>query len=396
VAEVIPTADSPERWRQVRAVLTANRPQLSHIAAGLYPDLPRVGSTDLLCHPGFLPDAPLALGDLPLRWQDHGPDPVFDPSGPASAHVRPVRPDGGRYASYADTVGALDRPQLFENRPCYRLLGANLGASLSADLTGPAGQRGLRLTGTSYFSGMELGHAAGHELAAAWDERTRELTLENLPLRALAGDPCAFERRLSLVAVTTLTLRRSAGGEASFILHWRDPAKVNHAGGMYQVMPVGLFQPATNAPAAVAHDLSVWRCMAREFSEEFLGTSEDYETAGGLIDYDRWPFCRRLSQAQDAGRLIVRCLGIGVDPVTFATDILTVAVFDDTEFDATFARLVALNAEGRVVAGGQAKGIPFTQDTVARLTGGGDRPMQASGSALLQLAWQHRKHLLSG
>ena len=382
-------ADSPQRWRQVRAVLTANRARLSRVAAGLYPGLPRVGSADLLCHPRFLPGEPLALGDLPLLWQDRGPDPVIDPSGPASAHVRPVRPDGGRYASYADTVGALDRPQLFENRPCYRLLSANL----SADLAGPAGQRGLRLTGTSYFGGMELGHAVGHELAAAWDQRRGELTLDDLPLRALAGDPREFERRLSLVAVTTLTLRRTAGGEASFILHWRDPAKVNHAGGMYQVMPVGLFQPATSAPAAVAHDLSVWRCMAREFSEEFLGTSEEYETTGGLLDYDRWPFFSRLSQAQDAGRLIVRCLGIGVDPVTFATDILTVAVFDDTEFDAAFAQLVALNAEGRVVAGGEAKGIPFTGETITRLTGDGDRPMQPSGSALLQLAWQHRKHL---
>jgi hypothetical protein len=388
VPEATLTADSPERWRQVRAVLTANRRQLSHIAAGLYPDLPRAGSTDLLCHPGFLPAAPLTLGELSLAWQEQGPEPVIDPSGPASAHVRPTRPDGSRYASYADTVGALDRPKLFEDRPCYRLLGADL---TGADLTG---QRGLRLTGTSYFRGMELGHAAGHELAAAWDGQQAGVSLDDLPLRRLAGNPCAFGRRLALVAVTTLTLRRTAGGEASFVLHWRDPAKVNHAGGMYQVMPVGLFQPATSAPAAVAHDLSVWRCMAREFSEEFLGTSEDYETSDGLLDYDRWPFYQRLAQAQDAGRLTVRCLGVGVDPVTFATDILTVAVFDDTEFDAVFGDMVALNAEGRVVAGGEAKGIPFTADTVTRLAGGAGEPVQASGCALLQLAWQHRKHLL--
>jgi hypothetical protein len=372
--------DSAERWRQVRAVLTANRPELSRIAAGLYPDLARVAGTDLLTREEWLPAAPLDLDDLPLTWVDQAPRPV-DTGGEASAHVRPARPSGGRYPSYADAVGALDRPSLFENRPCYRVLGASL-----------IGRRELRLSLTSYFAGMDLGHSVGHELAAAWDESPADVSLARLPLRRLAGDPCALERRLALCAVTTLTLRRPARGEASFVLHWRDPAKVNHAGGLYQVMPVGLFQPATGAAAAVPHDLSLWKCMTREFSEEFLGTSEDYQTTGGLLDYDRWPFYQRLSGARRAGRLSVHCLGVGVDPVTFAGDVLTVAVFDAAEFDATFGRLVALNAEGRVITG-DAEGIPFTEDTVTRLAGGAE-PMQASGTALLRLAWQHRRHLL--
>ena len=376
-------ADSPERWRQVRAGLTANRQELSRLAARLYPDLPRVGSTDLLTRAEWLPDAPLGLDDVPLTWVERPPAPAFDASGPASAHVRPIGEEGRRYASYADAVGDLDRPSLFENRPSYRLLGA--------DLTGP---RELQLTQTSYFAGMELGHSVAHELAAAWAESGDGVTLAGLPLRALAGDPCALDRRLALCAVTTLTLRRATGGQASFVLHWRDPAKVNHAGGMYQVMPVGLFQPATSAAAAVLPDLDLWKCMAREFSEEFLGTSEEYQTADGVLDYGHWPFYQRLTRARQAGRLAVYCLGAGTDPVTFATDILTVAVFDAAEFDAAFGGLVTLNAEGRVITGGHAEGIPFTADTVTRLAGGGE-PMQASGAALLQLAWQHRRHLLS-
>jgi hypothetical protein len=211
--------DSPERWRQVRAVLTANRRELSRLPAGLYPDLPRAGSTDLLTRPDWLPDVPIGLDDLPLTWVDQPPAPAHDISGPVSAHVRPARAAGGQYATYADAVGGLDRPALFENRPCYRLLGAAL-----------AGPRGLRLTRTSYFQGMELGHAVAHELAAAWAESAAGVSLASLPLRNLAGDPCALDRRLALVAVTTLTLRRAAGGQASFVLHWRDPAKVNHAG----------------------------------------------------------------------------------------------------------------------------------------------------------------------
>ncbi len=177
------------------------------------------------------------------------------------------------------------------------------------------------------------------------------------------------------------------------MLHWRDPAKVNHGGGLYQVMPVGIFQPVTDAAAAIRHDLSLWKSMIREFSEEFLGTSEDYQTSGGLLDYEGWPFYRRLTAARDEGRLTLHCLGLGVDPLTFATDILAVAVFDAPLFDAEFARLVARNAEGRVITGDGPAGIPFTAETVARLTGGRER-LQAAGVAVLSRAWEQRARLL--
>jgi len=380
-------AESARRWRDVRAVLTANQHELGRVAARLYPGLARAGSADLLCREEWLPPAPLGLDDLPVTWDGGPPDDGGGPVPPtsrydgASAQVRPLRPDGGRYASYTDAVGALDRPALFENRPCYRLLDARLAA--------PAG---LRIGETSYFEGIDLGHGVAHELAAAWQRSGDAVRMTDLPLRALAGDPCALARRPALVAVTTLTLRRDAAGGASFVLHWRDPAKVNHGGGLYQVMPVGLFQPVTEA-AAARHDLSLWKSMAREFSEEFLGTPEDYQTSDGLLDYEGWPFYRRLTAARREGRLAVHCLGLGVDPLTFATDVLAVAVFDAPLFDAEFAGLVALNAEGRVITGDGPAGIPFTAETVARLTGGRE-PLQASGVAVLNLAWKHRTQLL--
>ena len=384
--------ESAERWRAVRGVLTTHRYELGRVAARLYPEVPRVASADLLCREEWVPAEPLRLDDLALHWDDAGPDQDGDPGNrdgvgtrryaEASRGVRPVRPGGERYGSYTEAVAALDRPELFENRPCYRLLDARL--------TTPAG---LRLGETSYFAGTDLGHAVAHELAAAWERAGDAVRMADLPLRSLAGDPCALPRREALIAVTTLTLRRDAAGAASFVLHWRDPAKVNHGGGLYQVMPVGLFQPVTDAAAAIRHDLSLWKSMAREFSEEFLGTPEDYQTSGGLLDYEGWPFYRRLTAARRGGRLRVYCLGLGVDPLTFATDVLAVAVFDAPLFDAEFARLVALNAEGRVVTSGGPAGIPFTAETVARLTGG-QEPLQASGAAVLGLAWEHRARLL--
>src|SRR5260370_14047502 len=88
-------ADSPERWRQVRAMLTSNRPELSPVAAGLYPGPLRVRSTDLLSRAEWLPDVPLSLDDLPLAWGEQPPSPALDLTGPVSGHVPPVR-EGGR------------------------------------------------------------------------------------------------------------------------------------------------------------------------------------------------------------------------------------------------------------------------------------------------------------
>jgi hypothetical protein len=375
-----PATDSPEHWRHVRGVLREHRHELSSVAARLYPDAPRVGSTKLLSRAQWIPDKPLPLDDLPLsRAADVLP--VTDGTGPESAHVRPCRA-ATRYPTYAEAVADLDRPALFENRMCYRLTEASL-----------VDRPRLGLAQVRYFDAVNVGHAVAHELAAAWEDSPTLSTMAGQPLRTLVGDPCDLPRRPGLLAVTTLTLRRAPGGEVSFLLHWRDPARVNHAGGLYQVMPVGVFQPIADTPAAIENDFSLWRCMARELSEELLDASEEYETRDGVLDYEGWPLYRRLTAARRAGKLTIHSLGVGVDPLTFATDILTVAVFDADVFDAAFDGLVTRNAEGRVITQPGSAGIPFDTATVARFSGG-QEPMQESGAALLQLAWQHRRHLL--
>ena len=306
--------------------------------------------------------------------------------------MRPLRADGSRYPGYADALAALDPPALFDNRPSYRLL--------AADLTGGAGHMDLSLG--RYFDGVNVGEALAHEFAGAWPDAPGLVTADSLPFRELIGDPCGLSRRSAMCAITTLTLRRTPAGDASFLLHWRDPAKVTHAGGLYQVMPVGIFQPADDNPASVRSDLSLWRSMAREFSEELLGTPEDYRDLGTPLDYGRWPFYRELAAAREAGKLAVSCVGLGVDPLTFAADILAVAVFDSDVFDRVFAGLVAANAEGRVIGPGApavpgtpgVPGVPFTGEAIRWLAGGA-ASMQAAGAAVLQLAWQHRSSLLS-
>ena len=390
-----------EHWRRIRRLLNEHRQELAAMAAGLYPDLPRVAGTDLLCWPGWLPATPLDLADLRLGWVSAPPPPAADGTGEAAAHVLPRSPAGQVYPTYAAAIEALDRPALFENRVCYRLLDAELGGAYQPrpdqSRPGPASPPRLRFGPARYFDAVNLGHAVAHELTGAWASSgtppdRADLDWAALPLRTSVGDPCALPRRSALTAVTTLTLRRAPGGAASFLLHWRDPARVNHAGGLYQVMPAGIFQPVSAARAAQRHDLSLWRCMTREFSEELLGGSEEYPTRAGRLDYGRWPFHRELAAAREAGTLRVSCLGLGVDPLTLATDILTVAVFEAGVFDRMFRGLVTENAEGRVVTEDGSAAIPFTQASVDRFTGGGE-PVQTAGAALLRLAWQHRDHL---
>lgn len=378
--------ETPAQWRRVRRLLNEHRTDLAAMAAGLYPGSPRVAGTDLLCWPQWLPATPLDLADVPLGWVSDPAPAVAEGTAGAAAHVLPRPVTGQAYRTYAAAIEAVDRPALFENRVCYRLL--------DADLAGPAspGRPGLRFGPSRYFDAVNLGGAVGHELTAAWAASGEAPPLADLPLRASVGDPCALPRRSALTAVTTLTLRRAQDGTASFLLHWRDPARVNHAGGLYQVMPAGIFQPVSAAPAAQRHDFSLWRCMTREFSEELLGGSEEYPTRAGRLDYGRWPFHRELAAARDAGTLRVTCLGLGVDPLTLATDILTVAVFEAAVFDRLFRGLVGENAEGRVVTQDGSASILFTQANVARFTGGGE-PVQTAGQALLRLAWQHREFL---
>ncbi len=217
-----PTVGSPERWRAVRLVLNQNRHQLTQAANQLYAGAAHVGTTTLLCREEWVPDRPLPLDQVALAWLTQPPAPAVTGTGDESAHVRPTEGDDRRYPAYADAIAALDPPALFENRPAYRLLAANLAQR--------AGRGRLDLASGRYFDGVNIGEALAHELADAWHDDLGSIAWRVLPFRELIGDPFDLARRVTIPAVTTLTIRRK-NGEASFLLHWRDPAKVTHAGG---------------------------------------------------------------------------------------------------------------------------------------------------------------------
>lgn len=388
-----PVRASQEEWRLVRRHLNQHRAELARMAARLYETDLLVDRAPLLTRPDWLPPQPVDLDQIDIEWID-GPQPQpIDGTEPQAQLLCPLRCPGQCYDRYTSAIRYLDPPALFENRPSYRLLGVSWPTP---------GHGQLRFGLANYFDKLDVCEAIGHELAAAWlhtsrqGRHTRTVPWHRLPFRALLDDPFDVARRAVIPAVTTLTLRRrKADGTAAFLLHWRDPGRVATAGGMYDVIPAGEFQPSSVAPWDLTNDLDLWRNVVRELSEELLGTPEHDGSRSAPIDYAAWPLFRALGRARAEGEFRPVCLGVGLDALTLAATILTAVVVDDEAFDEIFGDVVETNTEGVIVAIGTqrpAEGIPFTEENVTRLLT--SEPMAPPGAACLALAWQHRSALL--
>jgi hypothetical protein len=374
--------ESQREWLRVRAYLLEHRHDLAESAATLYTPGARVAGTPLLARPEWLAAAPVELASIELVLDPASSWRGLTGSEAVAEHVRPLRADGSRYPTYSAAVADLDSPAVFENRDTYRLLAAELSS----------GSGRMSFGSGRYFDSLDVGEACGHEYAA------HALVDSGLPLREAVGDPCNLAGRPANLAISTLTLRLDHHtGNATFLLHWRDPTKVGHAGGLYQVLPVGVFQPSGRAVWNQRNDFDLWRCMVREYAEEFLGQSEDHGSERAPIDYDAWPLAARLSEARDERLLRAFVLGVGTDPLTLAVDLLAVVVIEASVFDELFGDVVATNDEGRVLATfggeGRGRGVPFTREKIEQLAR--HEPVQAAAAALLVLAWNHRESLLT-
>jgi hypothetical protein len=379
-------AGDHRRWRSVRAHLNAHRGELTALAARLYPGSRTLPSTRLLVAPGWVPPAPIPLGDVTLRWCT--PPPAPDHVGTkafatASRAVRARRTATERFDSYAVTIAALDPPRIFDDRPSYRLLRAHTEVGAAA----------LEFTTGHYFDAVDVGEACAHELARTDLDGERVTGLSALPLREHIGDPTRLEHRPALLGVSVLTIRADAhGGEPAFLVHLRDARKVATGGGQFHVIPVGLFQPPPGRPAVADEHFDLWRLIGREFAEEVLGCPEQRP------EEQRGPEAERatvllagLAEARDAGRCRPYYLGLGVDPLMLATDVMIAAVFDAATFDALLGGFTAVNDEGALARHGQDVWFPFAAQEVRRIVGATQAQPACAGA--LALAWQGREHL---
>jgi hypothetical protein len=365
---------SEQQWLRVNDYLRGNRYRLAVEAAGEYPDAARLAGSTLLSAPAWRLPQPISLSSVRLEFRPDAPRPMLPDLASVAPFTLPTRADGRRYQRYCDVIESLAAPSVFENRPIYRLV--------SADLTGDEPRLGFARG--RFFDGVNVGGPAAFEYAAAALGVTRRRGY-----REAFGDPTNLSVRSSALATSALTLRYDRStGTATFPTHYRDPALVDNAGGLYQVIPVGIFQPSGDAAWNEANDFDLWRGLLREYAEELLGASEDYGSEDAPIDYAGWPLARAMTDALATGEIRAYCLGLGTDPLTFAMDLLAVVVIDAPLYDDLFGALVSDNAEGRVIAP-----RPFDETAIKELTT--DAPLQAAASALLTLAHAHRDVLLA-
>lgn len=379
--------ESQQWWRSIRREFNANRALLGDLASELYPQAHCVPGTTVLTTPKWMPDEPMELSDVQLRWLTEEPaKPTIIGTIDETAGVRPLAADGARYSRYSRALRDLARPKLLDNRASYRLL--------DVDWTASGGE--LDFAYTCYFDVLDVCEAAGHEFTEAWVRAGRKRpSMADLRLRRHIVDPFDLTARPMLPSINTLTIRRDPIDGHRIYLHRRDPKAVAAAGGMYHVAPAGAFQPAALAPAHQANDFSVWRNIQREYSEEFLGNPEHDGNSVDPIDYEHDEPFRSFAEARASGDFKVFACGVVLEPLTLWVELLTIAVIEAPVFDRLFTDMVEVNEEGAAVsteAGKPTVGVPFTTEARERLK---SEPLSPISRACIELAWQHRHTILA-
>ncbi|MFJ9461014.1 XRE family transcriptional regulator [Kitasatospora sp. NPDC101447] len=378
---------SQDTWRATRRYLNTHRAQLAAAASQLYLKDTRLVDAPLLTTAQWCPPEPVLLERVRLTWTGSPKLPLVDGSEPEAGQALPLRAPGRSFDRYTQAVRYIAAPSLFENRPSYRLTGVDWTADGSGELS-----FGL----ATYFDKLDVSEAIGHEFAAAAQRADSAVSWGALPLRRMINDPFDLDLRAVVPAITTLLLRVRPSGEATFLLHWRDPGKVATAGGLYDTIPAGEFQPSTVMGDPAGPDFDLWRNIVRELNEELLGAPEYDGSSSRPLDYDRWPLYRSLQRARATGHLRAYCFGIGCDALTLAATIPSAIVIADSVFDELFGEVVQTNAEGVTVTrwNGQdtTAGIPFTEQNIIQFLT--SEPMAPPGAACLALAWKHRDLLI--
>jgi hypothetical protein len=390
-------AKTDDAFKRAREILKHDMARLQSMAQEYQSSLTLVDNVPLLVKPGWIPPKPLPFDAVVLDWEEPT---VSEEELRASLEParRATRMYWTRAKDYRDTyhqvISRLELPdrQLFFDGSSYRLLDVAIHDDSEISAKAPIV---LTFTAGRYFDALDTTDVLGYETALLTIRSKRRGELRHAmrgKYRRWLGDPFDLRRRCAIPGICTLTVRLGSP-VPSFILHERNPQKVALAQGVAHVTPAGEFQPRNLSNLAGIIDLDIWNNMTREYAEEFLGVEQAQgqpidERSSNLL----WSATSALDEAHQNGGIRTSFLGIGMDPLTWKPEILTVAVFEAEVFDTLFRDIVKENDEGKLIFNDDRStaGISFTEDNVKHRIRG---RMLTAGKACLYLAWEHRQTL---
>jgi hypothetical protein len=361
-------AGGKDRFREQLQSLRDNQEELTRRMLAASPEHLRQPDLPVLTKPEWARVVPFDLAEVRIEWRDEKLDDIAQFRRASSkvlakAQIAPIT----RYSTALIELAGLTR--LFDG-VIYRLVEVELTSDTKR----------MVFAHSTYFADLDTSEVLAFEAQ----------TSRRLPYRRRLKDPFDFRKRVAGLGIDTLTIRRD-GERAGFFLLQRDPKNVVNNASMIGVIPAGEFTPSDVSREAVSRDLDLWKNIMREYAEEMLGVPDAQGQGGRWIDYASESPYWELEMARATGHLQVKVLGLGVDPLPWKTELLTVCVIEADVFDRVFAPVPARNEEGIIIAGDRRNGLPFDATTVERYCRAHN--VSPNTQACLRLAWRHRTEL---
>ncbi len=236
-------------------------------SALLVPGLPAISKIN------WLPKAPIDLMNVSCSLDVHTKTHIDSRQQKLTAAYLPQPSSRTRIPRYHEMVDVHDRPDHWFDATCYRLVAL---PSVNDDVVV------LPIGLTTYWEGFDSCEGLALE-AVEMLGKSRNRAVGG-PLRRYLRDPLILSNRNCTIGFTTLTVRRSLDGTASFFVHRRN-SRVATGGNLTNLIPAGEFQPSDDSNYSTLNEANVWLAIMREYAEEFLGVDEVRSRNGAPIDY---------------------------------------------------------------------------------------------------------------
>ncbi|MGN2638673.1 hypothetical protein ACTD5D_21370 [Nocardia takedensis] len=352
-------AENAAKFKRDYQEMQNNQTVLNMEILGLSPPSWRLSEVPLLGRPGWIFDRPRPLNEIRINLRP--------PSQP------PRKLSKSELLQGLDLSGAISFSQAVKTH-------AGMGHLTNGVIYRPTevsvvdGKMHIEFETASYYDYLDTGEVLAYKHTSAHPR----MNPKHL------GDPFDFRSRTASLGILTLTIYE-VDGAYRFLIHKRADT-VAVASGLYHVVPAGEFTPSDLSLEAVKRDFSLERNIAREFSEELLGNSDAQGQGGKHIDYETESPYRELDESVRSGDLNYYALGMGLDPLTWKPELLTVAIFRGSSFERIFGGRMTGNFEGTIV-----EGVRFEEEHIAAYLQSSN--IRLGARSCLLLSWCNRTEL---